>query len=560
MARTPLMRYVIRSLREARAAAAAGIPADEFAALRRDALSRRDALRRGAAVAGAALLAGCAGTGGANGRGRGSGGGRVVIVGAGVAGLHCASILASRGVVAEIYEASNRVGGRMFTDRKTFGTQSCELGAELIDTDHETMRGLAEQMGLPLLDFQEDDAALAPWLAHIAGRRMTEAEVLEGFAPVAAKVDEALATLADPEAGVTWDAPNGGEALDAFSIRQWLDGAGVEGPVRALLDVAYTTEYGLETDISNALNFLLMISTDLEKFAVFGDSDERFRLKDGNDAIIRGLHEGLGEGQVRLGHVLTAARRAADGRVLLTFDRGGASVDVAADRVVFALPFSILREVALNLDLSPVKTRAIAEIGYGTNAKLMVGFSERVWRKQGSNGEVFTDLPFQCSWETSRLQPGAAGIITNFTGGAHGAAQGKGTTEERTAEFLAGFDRVFPGAAAAHDGRAVRVHWPSFRWTRGAYSSYLVGQYTAFCGAEIAAEGNVHFCGEHTSTDYQGFMEGGALTGLIAGDQVLTAMGIPVFGASLGRPGGRGIARARLARRRAAMAGALAAR
>src|SRR3712207_7123244 len=48
--------------------------------------------------------------------------------------------------------------------------------------------------------------------------------------------------------------------------------------------------------------------------------------------------------------------------------------------VVLALPFTLLREVRLDAPLSPAKRRAIAELGYGTNAKLMVGFGERVWR------------------------------------------------------------------------------------------------------------------------------------------------------------------------------------
>jgi monoamine oxidase len=551
MARTPLMDAVLRSFRLAREAAAADVPAEEWAGLRREALTRRQALRAGAGAAGAALLAGCALPWGGDGAPR-AGGPRVVVVGAGVAGLHCAWRLRRLGVLAEVYEGSGRTGGRMFSDRVTFGPQSCELGGELVDTGHRTMLDLAEELGLELLDFQTDDPAVAPWIAHVGGRRLPEKEILEAFAPVAAKVVEDVATLKDPDAGITWRDPNGAEALDSLSIRQWLDGARCEGPFRALLETAYTTEYGLETDVSSALNFVRLISTDLARFTVFGESDERFRFKSGNEAVIERLAAGLDPGQVRLGARLVRLARASDGRLVLTFDRGVVGTpEVVADHVVLAIPFTLLREVELDLNLPPAKSRAIRELGYGTNAKLMTGYRERVWRAQGSNGEVFSDLPFQCTWETSRLQGGRGGIITNFTGGRHGVALGEGPAGEQARLFLEGFDRVFPGAADAHDRRVARMHWPTHRWTKGSYASYRVGQATAFGGAEIERVGNLHFCGEHTSADAQGFMEGGASTGAMAALEVAEDLGVaPKKASAIGPPGERILARARAARRR----------
>ncbi len=552
MARTPLMQAVLRSLRTVREASAAGVPAVEWAGLRREALTRREALRAAAGAAGAALLAGCAvAPSGGEAPAPPTGGPRVVIVGAGVAGLHCAWRLRRMGVRAEVHEGSGRTGGRILTNRVTFRPQACELGGELVDTGHATMLDLATEFGLELLDFTTDDPALARWTAFIGGRRLPEKEVLEGFAPVAEEVGRALATLRDRAAPVTHGDPNGAEALDAVSIRRWLDGAGCAGPVRQLLETAYTTEHGLETDDSSALNFLRLVSTDLLKFEVFGDSDKRFRFKAGNEVVVERLAAALGPGRVRLGSRLVKVSRAPDGRLLLSFDRGPLGAEeVAADQAVLAIPFTLLREVELDLDLPPVKRRAIAELGYGTNAKLMAGFRERVWRGQGSNGEVFTDLPFQCTWETSRLQPGAEGILTNFTGGRRGVALGAGPAEERAQELVDDLDRVFRGAADAYDRRVSRMHWPTFPWTRGSYASYRVGQATAFGGAEGEPVGNLHFCGEHASADAQGFMEGGALTGAMAALEVARDLGVaPKKAAGAGDPEDRILARARIALR-----------
>jgi monoamine oxidase len=273
-----------------------------------------------------------------------------------------------------------------------------------------------------------------------------------------------------------------------------------------------------------------MISTDMAKLAVFGDSDERFRFKAGNESVVERIARDLDPGQVRLASRLVRVRRDPDGRLRLTFERGAilGSEEVVADHAVLALPFTLLREVEIDLDLPPLKRRCIAELGYGTNAKIMAGFRERAWRARGSNGEVFSDLPFQCSWETSRLQPGVEGILTNFTGGRHGREIGSGLASVRAQEFVDGLDRVFPGLGDAYDRRAVRMHWPTHPWTKGSYSSYRVGQATLFGGREIERVGNLHFCGEHTSVSAQGFMEGGAITGAMAALEVAEDLGLEV--------------------------------
>ncbi|MFN2442616.1 MAG: flavin monoamine oxidase family protein [Thermoanaerobaculia bacterium] len=158
----------------------------------------------------------------------------------------------------------------------------------------------------------------------------------------------------------------------------------------------------------------------------------------------------------------------------------------------------------------------------------MVGFDQRPWRsRHGSNGSVLTDLPFQLTWETSRLQPGRAGVLTNFTGGRHGVELGEGSDAEQARLLVRDLDHVYPGIAATREGMTeVRFHWPSFRFARGSYASYKPGQWTAFRGVEGERVGNLFFAGEHCSLDAQGFMEGGCETGAAAAAQILGDLGI----------------------------------
>src|SRR5690606_33920793 len=158
-----------------------------------------------------------------------------------------------------------------------------------------------------------------------------------------------------------------------------LDRNGVSGWLRKLIDVAYTTEMGLETDRQSALNFLTFIGTDdKDRFAVFGSSDERFHVRGGNNLVVHGLGAKLADA-VETGSVLEAVRGDASGYTL-TFRRDGATRDVAARQVILALPFTLLRKVRVDVALPPLKRQAIDTLAYGTNAKLMIGYDRRVWR------------------------------------------------------------------------------------------------------------------------------------------------------------------------------------
>jgi monoamine oxidase len=543
MARTLLMNVVLRALRTARQAAAAGVPVTEYAALRseRPRLDRRTLLQFTAAAATAAVLPACGDDDQKT----------VAIVGGGMAGVHCAYRLKRLGVTAQVYEASSRIGGRMFTERSLFPDgQHCELGGELIDTGHLTLHELAQELDIELLDYNQDDPNLSRLQVFFDGRRLTENEILDSFAPIAERIDASIQALEDPEEYITYQTPNGAQALDQLSLTAWLDREGIpaQSVARRLIELAYVGEYGLPADQCNCLNLLTFISTDTLKLELFGESDERYHTKGGNDLFPQRLAERLDAGQLQLQHKLVSLSELSDKRYQLTFETPSGSKEVKADHVVLALPFTLLRQISLQVTLPEVKRKAIQELGYGTNAKLMVGFSSRPWRSAPvlSDGSTYSDVGYEQSWETSRLQPGTSGIITQYVGGQKGLDLGQGTPEQQAALFLDQFDRSFPGVKAVANGRVARMHWPSYPLALGSYAAYKVGQYTTIAGAEIERVDNLHFCGEHTSLDAQGFMEGAALTGAIAATEVAEDLGITVEEGLA--PGASILARARAVR------------
>jgi monoamine oxidase len=526
MSRTPLFRSLRRSLRLAQAVRHAGhSPAEAVERWREAAASRRAFLKASVAAAAGLALDGCAARAARGPQAPGAPG-EVVIVGAGIAGLTAAYRLDQAGIPVRVFEAQNRTGGRMLSLRDHFSDgQVVELGGELIDTGHERIRALCAELGIALDDLAQVDEGVAHDTWFFSGQRRSEAEVVEALAPVAARIEADRATLRGDT--ITYREPAGAETLDRLSIEQWLDRAGVSGWARSLLKVAYTAEYGLEIGRQSALNLLMMIDAKPDSFRIYGESDERYHVRGGNDLVVGELARRLSD-RIEMNTALEAVSRRADGLLRLSLRRGGASRVVDAAGVVLAVPFTLLREVRLDVDLPPVKRKAIAELGYGTNAKLMVGFADRVWRTaHRTNGGVTTDLSFQSSWETSRAQAGASGVLTNFTGGDHGVALGQGSARDQADAFVRDLETIFPGAAAARAGmKEVRFHWPSHPWTRGSYASYLVGQWTSLAGAEGEAVGPLHFAGEHCSLEAQGFMEGGCATGEAAAEAILGDMGV----------------------------------
>jgi len=528
MARTPLLSALQRSLRIARLSSRSGRdPAEirqrevERAAGRRD-FSRRDFLAAGAAAAVSMSL------------GRGArvraapleragprGPAHVIVIGAGIAGLTCAYRLRQAGIGVRVFEAQNRIGGRMSSLRGHFDDgQVAELGGELIDSGHTHVRGLAEELGIAIDDLIPSAAEEQPvWF--FGGAKRTESEIVEAFRPVAARIQAALARFGREE--VTYRSTGAARDLDRTSVAEWFDRNEVGGWFRQMLDVAFTTEFGLEVDRQSALNFLTTIDPMAQPFGLYGESDERFHVRGGNDLIPTTLAQRLGS-VIELNCVLERIRRRSDGLVECSFRRGAQDLVVSADHVVVTMPFTLLRRVPIDADLPAAKRRAIAELGYGTNAKLMIGFTARTWRtRYGTSGSTVADLPYQLTWETSRLQAGASGILTNFTGGRHGLELGTGAASDRASEVATQLDAVYPGLAALRTKEA-RFHWPSFPYTQGSYACYLPGQWTTVRGVEREPAGNLHFAGEHCSLGAQGFMEGGCETGERAAAAVRAAL------------------------------------
>lgn len=448
--------------------------------------------------------------------------GRIAIIGAGLAGLHCAYRLGQAGVTVKVFESSSRIGGRTFTERERFAPQVVELGGEFIDSGHVTLQTLASELDIVLDDRQADlDPSTVVDTWWIAGAKVPEQTIVQQFTQVAPLMAQLL-EQADSD-------DDKFDELDNISLADWL--AEHVPPAQfpelhAVLTAGYRGEYGLEPEQQSVLNLIYLIgSDDPDPFRIFGESDERFHTHNGSQTFCERLQQEW-QGEVQLGTRLVSARRSGEVVFALEFERQGRRFEEEFDHVVFALPFSTLRDVDLSaLRLPEDKLTMIQELGYGTNAKVFGRFSQRVWRQtHDASGSVTSDTALQQCWDSSPGQPGSQGVLTNYLGGNQGTASANGTAEDWYAHVLDEVEPIFPGTRAAYvAGSAVRMHWPTHPHSKGSYACYRPGQWS-FWSSEGERVGNLHFCGEHTSLDFQGYMEGAAETGSRAAGEILATL------------------------------------
>jgi monoamine oxidase len=318
-----------------------------------------------------------------------------------------------------------------------------------------------------------------------------------------------------------------------MSLAEWIDTnvpGGRSSRLGRLIEVTHLSEWGGPAEHQSALNFITTVGPGVRgSMDLLGGSDERWHVAGGNDQVAERLAQAIGPAAIELGSSLVAVRRLESG-VRCSFDQSGVVTDADADRLVLGLPFTALRTVDLDAsELTDRKRRVIAEQPMGTNSKLHLEFGERAWRSNGADGDSVSDTELMVTWEEVITEPGPTGVLVAYTGGARGASYNfTAAHAEAPAPVVAAtatdLDTVFgPATSAAAPGRGWRGTRVVDPYTRGSYSYWAAGQYTELRGAGGTAEGPIHFCGEHTSLEHEGFMNGAVETGERAAAEILSA-------------------------------------
>jgi monoamine oxidase len=463
---------------------------------------------------------------------------RVVIVGGGLAGIRCAHALwtGQPALAATIYEAAtDHVGGRCWSLRGFFDNGLVtEHGGSFINGDESTIRELAASLGLTELEVDGGDLPDGDEVFWVDGSIYSYRDANADWNAIGYRTFLSANQAAPWPQSYKRHTPEGAR-LDRLNVPEWLDEVGIGATSRfgKLMQQNAASEFGGDPADQSVLNLLsLLPSTNRHSLDPLPGYDEKYVIDGGNDQIVTRMIAALPSGSLQPGHRLTQVVRESNGSYCCTFDTAGGTVTTTADYLVLTLPFRMLREVDLSrAGFSPLKMRAINELGFGPIGKIHVQLSSKPWVALGYAGGAYSDLPsFGLVWDDS-VQLGPAGTPSLMTiypcagvaesrltlpgGAAHGAASGTDIDW-----FMREVEHLYPGMRGAFMGKAFQDNWPRSPHHRGALAYWRVGQVTAFSRTEGAREGNALFAGEHTARGGTGFMNSAVESGERAARQI----------------------------------------
>lgn len=435
---------------------------------------------------------------------------RVVVIGAGFAGLACAYELASVGYDVSVVDSRPKVGGRVLSFNAANGNEfvpgrNVEGGAELIGSNHPAWVAYAAKFGLEWLDVTEDEGdAVMPVVIDGKVLSFEDAGTLwEELEPALNKMNELAAEVPEDE---PWKAPKAAE-WDKSSTWAWIKSLELSPMVQRAVWINQTSDNGQDADKQSLLGQLTSVKGGgLEKY--WTDS-EIYRCKGGNQQLAFKLAEGIGSGRITL--ELPATEIAQKGSGLVVKCRDGRTIE--CDDVVLAAAPSTWQKIqmggALPASLKPQM---------GLNTKYLVHTKDRFWQKTDPvrSQYALSDGMINQTWEGSDAQEGdGPACLTGFSGGPLVERALAMSRAEREKAFGAELEAFYPGCKESTVATRY-MDWPKDPWVQASYSFPAPGQVTSVGPAlqQAYMGGRLHLAGEHCCYKFVGYMEGALSSGL----------------------------------------------
>lgn len=441
---------------------------------------------------------------------------RVLVVGGGFAGLAAAHELAAIGYDVHVFEARNRLGGRVLSFHDLAPGKAVEGGGELIGSNHPAWLSYKQKFKLSFLDVSKDDAD-SPVV--LGGKKLTNSEAEALYLEMEAAQASLNTAAATVNADEPWMSPNA-DAVDRQTTAAWIDGQKMSGLAKKALHAEFSADNGVITAWQSLLGNLAQIKGGgLERYWI---ETEVFRCKGGNQQLGAKLAGTLPADRVRLRTIV---------KKISVSDRGASVVladgtVVEGDDVVLAVPPSVWHKIAIDPPLPP---HLVPQMGSGV--KYLAAVKSRFWRRARVSPSSLSDGPVQLTWEGTDNQPGPGVVLTAFSGGLAAEACREWAAGERTNQYLHHLEIAYPGIRQEFI-RARFMDWPGDPWTRASYAFPAPGQITTIGPTLRRGLGRLHFAGEHTNFAFIGYMEGALGSGIAvatriaARDRVISAQAV----------------------------------
>lgn len=464
-------------------------------------VDRREMIRRSLAAAAGVLISARGGFAGQR-----PSGPRVVVIGAGFAGLAAAYELSHAGAEVTVLEARNRVGGRVVSFTDLVPGAAMEGGAELVGTNHAIWMDYAQRFKIPFVKITEEDAE-APIVLN--GRRLTA----DDSEKLWKEMDEALGVMnADaakvPDAFAAWDTP-GAAAWDKRTTAEWIASQPFSALCKTGIDAQLVADNGVATAWQSYLGNLAQVKGGgLEKYWT---ETEVYRTRGGNQQLARKLVTELGASRVHLRQPATSIEVTDRGVTVAT-----AAAKYEADYAVLAVPPLTWNRIAFTPRL---------HVSYppqmGSNVKFLMKTKDLYWHASKLGPDSLSDGPVHLTWHTTQHQKVEGAGVVAFSGGAAADTCRAWGPTERTANYLSALKTMYSTLPASFE-RARFMDWPGDPWVKGSYSFPAPGEVTTL-GPQLQQPlaGRVFLAGEHTCYAFVGYMEGALQSGARAAKRIV---------------------------------------
>jgi monoamine oxidase len=445
---------------------------------------------------------------------------KVIVIGAGLAGLSSAYELAQAGHEVTVIEARARSGGRVWTLRDSFPEGlHAEAGATNVFDNHEWTMKYVKELGVALDPMESTGGAS---IFHMRGKRIVikpggavewpielnpEEKGLGRGALWAKYVTPVVKEFGNPEMA-DWP-PAQLKRYDGMSFAEFLRRRGASPGAVEILRLGLADQLGEGADAVSALNLL-------REAAPRAVMKQSFSIRGGSDALPRAFAARLGDRILYGSPVVKIEHDARGARVICS--RAGSRQTFEADYLICAIPFAVLARVEISPGFSPQKREAIAQLGNTSVTRVFLQTRKRFWLDEGLSGAATTDLPIMTAYDKAHYLPGRRGLLEAYVAGARARRLAAMTSNERLNFTVEQMERILPAIREHYEGGA-SVCWDEDEWARGAYAWFKPGQMESFLPHISRPEGRVHFAGDHTSP-WPGWMNGALQSGARAAREV----------------------------------------
>jgi monoamine oxidase len=418
---------------------------------------------------------------------------RIIVAGAGLAGLAIANQLAEAGRAITLLDARDRIGGRAWTIRTPFTNGAFgELGAEFVDADHRRMRGLARRFDLDLVQV----LARGFTQRYRGDTGVFELTRTRGWT----ELGQALAPLVrDYTAAHGANDADRVRELSTFSVREWLHRIDAPRRVHAMADAMRGFFLADPEELS-----ALPLAAELSQGGSLPQT-VMYRIVGGTERLVSALARTAGV-RLLLNHRLHAVTHASDRVIGVVRDDAGRQQQIEGDALVIALPAATLRDVVITPALPEAQWHAIRMLRYGCATKAVVQTSSDLFG--GRPARAFaTDTHVGAFWDAAEGQTATAPIVNFLAGGS-----ASGLLAERLHEgadlLLSDLCWLRRGGPAPRARASAHWQWENDPFARGGYAYLDPGFDPVWVPLLGRRAGRLFFAGEHTSEHYQGYMEG----------------------------------------------------